>query len=112
MITTISLNPSIDRTVSVERFTQGGLNRVLSTHSVAAGKGINVNCIAPGYMDTQMNVNLVNDPVRNKEILDRIPAHRWGTGDDVKGALVFLASAASDYIDGVVIPVDGGYMAR
>ncbi len=77
-----------------------------------SGKGINVNCIAPGYMDTQMNVNLINDPVRNDEILKRIPAGRWGTGEDVKGVIVFLASPASDYISGAVIPVDGGYLSR
>ena len=100
-------------TVPAYAASKGGVAQVSKAFSNEwAGKGINVNCIAPGYMDTQMNVNLVNDPVRNKEILDRIPAHRWGTGDDVKGAIVFLASPASDYIDGVVIPVDGGYLAR
>ncbi|MBQ9942679.1 MAG: SDR family oxidoreductase, partial [Christensenellaceae bacterium] len=77
-----------------------------------AGKGVNVNCIAPGYMDTRMNVNLINDPVRNAEILARIPAHRWGTGDDMKGAVIYLASHASDYINGIVLPVDGGYLGR
>ncbi len=73
---------------------------------------INVNAIAPGYMGTQMNVNLVNDEGRNAEILARIPAGRWGTPEDVKGIAIFLASSASDYVNGAVIPVDGGYLAR
>lgn len=76
-----------------------------------AGKGINVNAVAPGYMDTDMNVALTNpENPRFKTITDRIPAHRWGTGDDMKGVTVFLASKASDYLDGAVIPVDGGYL--
>ena len=77
-----------------------------------AAKGITVNAIAPGYMDTQLNVALINDPVRNAETLNRIPMKRWGIGADVKGLTVFLASPASDYISGTVIPVDGGYLAR
>jgi 2-deoxy-D-gluconate 3-dehydrogenase len=77
-----------------------------------ASKGICVNAIAPGYMDTKMNVALINDPVRNAEALLRIPKKRWGNGNDLKGAVVFLASGASDYITGVVLPVDGGYLAR
>ena len=77
-----------------------------------AGKGINVNAIAPGYMDTPLNTNIINDPVRNEEITKRIPQHRWGTGDDMKGITIFLASAASDYVNGAIIPVDGGYLGR
>lgn len=77
-----------------------------------AGRGICVNALAPGYMDTPMNVALVNDPVRNDEILKRIPAKRWGTPADMKGPAVFLASSASDYLNGAVIPVDGGYLGR
>jgi 2-deoxy-D-gluconate 3-dehydrogenase len=77
-----------------------------------ASKGICVNAIAPGYMDTKMNVALINDPIRNAEALLRIPKKRWGNGNDLKGAVVFLASEASDYITGVVLPVDGGYLAR
>ena len=77
-----------------------------------AGRGINVNAIAPGYMDTKLNTALVNDPVRSQEILARIPQHRWGTGDDLIGATIFLASAASDYVNGIVLPVDGGYLGR
>ena len=78
-----------------------------------AGRNINVNCIAPGYMDTEMNTALT-DPAnsRYKEITDRIPAHRWGTGEDMKGAAVFLSSHASDYLNGAVIPVDGGYLVK
>jgi len=77
-----------------------------------AGRGIQVNAIAPGYMATEMNLALINDETRNKEILSRIPAQRWGTPEDMKGAAVFLSSHASDYLSGAVIPVDGGYLAR
>lgn len=78
-----------------------------------AGKGINVNALAPGYMDTEMNVALT-DPSnpRYKEITDRIPAGVWGTPEDMKGPCVFLASSASDYLNGAVIPVDGGYLVK
>ncbi len=75
-----------------------------------ASRGINVNAIAPGYMATQMNTKLIEDAERNKKILARIPQGRWGTPEDVGGVAVFLASAASDYINGAVIPVDGGYL--
>lgn len=75
-----------------------------------ASKGINVNAIAPGYMATQMNTKLIEDEERNKKILARIPQGRWGTPEDVGGVAVFLASAASDYINGAIIPVDGGYL--
>jgi 2-deoxy-D-gluconate 3-dehydrogenase len=77
-----------------------------------AGRGVNVNAIAPGYMDTAMNTALVNDPVRNEQILARIPAGRWGTGEDMQGAVIFLASNYSDYINGAIIPIDGGYLSR
>lgn len=77
-----------------------------------AGKGINVNAIAPGYMDTKLNTTLINDPVRNDEVLSRIPLKRWGTGNDLKGIVVFLSSDASNYISGAIIPVDGGYLGR
>ncbi len=75
--------------------------------------GITVNAVAPGYMDTPMNKALT-DPSnpRFKEISDRIPANRWGTGDDMKGIGIFLASKASDYINGAIIPVDGGYLVK
>ncbi len=77
-----------------------------------AAKGININAIAPGYMATEMNTKLIEDEKRNAEILSRIPAGRWGNKDDVKGITVFLASKASDYLSGAVIPVDGGYLGK
>lgn len=77
-----------------------------------ASKGVNVNAIAPGYMDTPLNVALVGNPAREPDILARIPAKRWGKPEDLKGVTVFLASSASDYVHGAVIPVDGGYLGR
>ncbi|MGB2866831.1 MAG: 2-dehydro-3-deoxy-D-gluconate 5-dehydrogenase KduD [Bacteroidota bacterium] len=74
--------------------------------------GINVNAIAPGYMATNNTKALREDAVRSKTILDRIPAGRWGTPDDLKGVAVFLASSASDYVNGHVLLVDGGWMGR
>ena len=76
------------------------------------GKGINVNAIAPGYMATDMNTALMNDEGRRTEILARIPAHRWGTPEDIKGLCIFLSSDASDYLAGAIIPCDGGYLGR
>ncbi len=77
-----------------------------------AKEGINVNCIAPGYMDTEMNEDLISDPVRSRQILERIPAGRWGKGEDMAGAAVYLASKASDYVNGSVLVVDGGWLGR
>ncbi len=77
-----------------------------------SARGICVNAIAPGYMDTQLNVALINDKKRTEEVFNRVPMKRWGNGNDLKGLTVLLASAASDYITGCVIPVDGGYLAR
>ena len=77
-----------------------------------AGKGINVNGIAPGYISTDNTEALRNDPVRSKSILDRIPAGRWGETDDFKGPTVFLASAAGNYVNGTILTVDGGWMGR
>jgi len=77
-----------------------------------AARGVHVNAIAPGYMATEMNTNLLHDPKRNAEISDRIPAHKWGTPEDMKGLAIFLASPASDYINGAIIPIDGGYLAK
>ncbi|MBN8863821.1 MAG: 2-dehydro-3-deoxy-D-gluconate 5-dehydrogenase KduD [Sphingobacteriales bacterium] len=77
-----------------------------------AGKGVNVNGIAPGYIATDNTEALRNDPVRSKSILDRIPAGRWGEADDLKGATVFLASAAASYVQGTIVTVDGGWMGR
>ncbi|WP_457936327.1 SDR family NAD(P)-dependent oxidoreductase [Mesorhizobium sp. 10J20-29] len=77
-----------------------------------AGKGVNVNAIAPGYIDTDNTEALRADPVRSKSILERIPAGRWGRPGDFGGPVVFLASAASDYMHGTVMTVDGGWMGR
>jgi 2-deoxy-D-gluconate 3-dehydrogenase len=74
--------------------------------------GVNVNAIAPGYIATDMNTALINDETRNRQILERIPAGRWGDPEDLAGAVVFLASEASDYIHGETIVVDGGWMGR
>jgi len=77
-----------------------------------ASKGINVNAIAPGYIATEMNTALIKDEERAKGILARIPAGRWGSPDDFKGAVVWLASPASAYVSGEVVTVDGGWMGR
>jgi 2-deoxy-D-gluconate 3-dehydrogenase len=77
-----------------------------------AGAGVQVNAIAPGYIATDNTEALRNDPVRYPAILARIPAGRWGSPDDFAGAAVFLASAASDYVSGTVLTVDGGWMGR
>lgn len=77
-----------------------------------AGRGINVNAIVPGYMDTEMTSALIRNPQRGPLIMSRIPAGRWGSPGDMKGIVLFLASAASDYVHGAIIPVDGGYLGR
>ena len=87
-----------------------GLTRLLANEW--AVKGINVNAIVPGYFATSITEALRNDRVRNRQILERIPAGRWGDPGDLAGAVVFLASAASDYVNGTLISVDGGWMAR
>ena len=87
-----------------------GLTRLLGAEW--APHNINVNAIAPGYMATRNTQALQDDPVRNRQILERIPAGRWGRPDDMKGAVLFLASEASNYINGYTIAVDGGWLAR
>jgi 2-deoxy-D-gluconate 3-dehydrogenase len=77
-----------------------------------AGHGVNVNAIAPGYIATDNTQALRDDPERSRAILERIPAGRWGRPEDLAGAVVFLASPASDYVNGTVLVVDGGWMAR
>ncbi len=77
-----------------------------------AGRDINVNAIAPGYMDTPLNTGLMANEERYQEITLRIPAHRWGLPEDLKGAVIFLCSKAADYISGAIIPIDGGYLGR
>jgi 2-dehydro-3-deoxy-D-gluconate 5-dehydrogenase len=87
-----------------------GLTRALANEW--AGRGVNVNAIAPGYMATDNTQALRDDPERSRQILERIPAGRWGTPEDLAGAAVFLAAPASDYIHGHILVVDGGWMAR
>jgi len=87
-----------------------GLTRVLACEW--AGKGINVNAVAPGYIETNNTEALRNDPDRSDSILARIPAGRWGRPEDIGDAAVFLLAPASDYMHGAVIPVDGGWLAR
>lgn len=77
-----------------------------------AGRGVNVNAIAPGYMSTDNTAALRADPTRSRQILERIPAGRWGEPNDIAGAAVFLASSAADYVHGHVLVVDGGWMGR
>jgi 2-deoxy-D-gluconate 3-dehydrogenase len=87
-----------------------GLTRALANEW--ASKGINVNGIAPGYMATDNTAPLRADPQRNQAILARIPAGRWGDPAELKGVVVFLASAASSYMHGAIVPLDGGWLAR
>lgn len=77
-----------------------------------AHRKVNVNAVAPGYMNTEMNTALLADETRNRQILERIPAGRWGQATDMQGAVIFLASSASDYVHGITIPVDGGWLGR
>ncbi|KAJ5581722.1 Glucose/ribitol dehydrogenase [Penicillium sp. DV-2018c] len=88
----------------------GQLTKALSNDWLA--KGINVNAIAPGYIATDMNTALINDSGRNAGIMARIPAGRWGSPEDFKGAVVYLASRASSYVSGEILTVDGGWMGR
>ncbi|HBY09221.1 MAG TPA: 2-deoxy-D-gluconate 3-dehydrogenase, partial [Chloroflexi bacterium] len=85
-----------------------GLTRLLANE--LAAKGINANAIAPGYMATDNTAPLRTDAERSSSILNRIPAGRWGEPSDLMGAVVFLASAASDYLNGAIVPVDGGWL--
>ena len=74
--------------------------------------GVNVNAIAPGYIETDLNTGIIENEIRYRQISERIPAERWGTPDDFKGSVVFLASEASNYIHGHVLAVDGGWLGR
>lgn len=87
-----------------------GITRLLANEWAA--KGVNVNAIAPGYIVTNNTTALREDETRNREILARIPAGRWGAASDIGGAAVFLASPAANYMHGAIIPVDGGWLAR
>ena len=100
-------------TVPAYAAAKGGLAQL--TRALAnewASKGINVNAIAPGYMATDITTALRADPVRSRQILDRIPAGRWGQPDELAGAVVFLASPAARYVHGHVLAVDGGWLGR
>lgn len=90
----------------------GVLGVVKSCSNAWSGKGVNVNAIAPGYIATDMNEALIADPNRSRQIMERIPANRWGSPKDFEGAVIFLASPASDYVSGECVVVDGGWMAR
>lgn len=92
---------------------KGGLKQlIMALSNEWAGKGLNVNGIAPGYVETDNTEALRGDPERSRQILERIPQGRWGRPDDFKGAAVFLASGASDYVNGSILLVDGGWMGR
>jgi 2-deoxy-D-gluconate 3-dehydrogenase len=100
-------------TIPAYAASKGGLSQLTKALSNDwAAKGICVNAIAPGYIDTQLNTALISDEKRSAEVLLRTPVKRWGVPADMKGVVIFLASAASDYVTGTVIPVDGGYSAR
>lgn len=87
-----------------------GLTRALANEW--APRGVNVNAIVPGYIATDNTQALQDDPDRNRSIVERIPAGRWGRPEDIAGVTVFLASAASDYVHGALVPVDGGWLGR
>ena len=92
---------------------KGGVGQLVKAFSNEwASKGVNVNGIAPGYVKTGNTAALREDPVRSKAILERIPAARWGEPEDFAGPVVFLASGASDYMNGAIVVVDGGWMGR
>ena len=98
-------------TVPAYAASKGGVAQLTKTLSNEwASKGINVNAIAPGFCDTDLNTAIIEDESRYGQIMKRIPAGRWGTPDDIGGLAVFLASEASAYIHGAIIPVDGGYL--
>jgi len=92
---------------------KGGIGQLtMALANEWAARGVNVNAIAPGYISTDNTEALRNDPARYRAILERIPAARWGEPEDFAGPVVFLASAASDYVNGTILTVDGGWMGR
>lgn len=100
-------------TVPAYAASKGGVAQLTKAFSNEwACHNITINAIAPGYMATEMNTKLIEDETRNAEILGRIPAKRWGMPEDMKGAVIFLSSPASQYLNGAIIPVDGGYLSR
>jgi 2-dehydro-3-deoxy-D-gluconate 5-dehydrogenase len=91
---------------------KGGIGQMTKAFAVEWGQyNIQVNCILPGYYETELTTALRKDPERFAYFQSRIPSGRWGTPSDLKGTVIFLASAASDYVTGVNLPVDGGYLA-
>jgi 2-deoxy-D-gluconate 3-dehydrogenase len=90
----------------------GVANLTRSLANEWAGRGVRVNAIAPGYVETDMTAALRSDPLRSRQILERIPAGRFGSPDDLRGPVVFLASDASRYVHGETLVVDGGWMGR
>ena len=100
-------------TVPAYAASKGGVAQITKALANEWAKfGVNVNAIAPGYIVTNLSRALYDDPVRSRQILERIPAGRWGDPDDMKGAVVYLASRASDFVHGHLLVVDGGWMAR
>jgi 2-deoxy-D-gluconate 3-dehydrogenase len=92
---------------------KGGLGQITKAFANEwAAQGVNVNAVAPGYIATDNTQALQNDPVRSRQILERIPAERWGQPEDFKGVVVYLASEASNYVHGEIVVVDGGWMGR
>lgn len=98
-------------TVPAYTASKGAVTQLTKSLAVdCAGRNININAVAPGYMDTEMCANMSQE--RKDETSERIPAGRWGTPNDLKGPVLFLASSASDYLNGAIIPVDGGYLVK
>ncbi len=98
-------------TVPAYTASKGAVSQLTKSLAVdCAGRGININALCPGYMDTEMTANMTQ--ARKDECTLRIPAGRWGTPEDMKGPVVFLASSASDYLNGATIPVDGAYLCK
>lgn len=98
-------------TVPAYTASKGAVSQLTKSVAVdCAGRGININAICPGYMDTEMCANMTQE--RKDECTKRIPAGRWGTPNDLKGPVIFLASSASDYLNGATIPVDGAYLVK
>jgi 2-deoxy-D-gluconate 3-dehydrogenase len=100
-------------TIPAYAASKGGISQLTKALSNDwAAKGICVNAIAPGYINTQLNTALISDAKRSAEVLQRTPLGRWGTPEDIKGVVIFLASSASDFVTGTIVAVDGGYSAR
>ncbi len=100
-------------TVPAYAVSKGGVGTLtMALANEWAGKGVNVNAVAPGWFATDLSAALRADPVRSEQILSRIPAARWGTPEDLKGAVLFLSSDAASYVHGTILAVDGGWLGR